>query len=188
VWPRDRERAPGHPEVAVGGARDRLDFDASRDRLEERGELKQDAPASGVQPTAHLQRDVFQRRGFGDELHLLVMLDVEEVRRAQVLIPLAVAGLEAVSFNRQLDGRLGLKVERPFVGLESALDRDQPQKCGTRNSTLERAASSRQAPVTRSLTEGVDGAASEVIVLFLPWLVDVQAGTPARANSASIAA
>ena len=77
-----------------------------------------------------------------------------------MLVALAVPGLEAVGLDRQLYSRLGFEIERPFVALEVALTVISPQKCGTWNSMLERAGSSRQAPVARSLTEGVDGVSS----------------------------
>ena len=54
-----------------------------------------------------------------------MVLDVEEVDRAQMSVALLMLGVEAVGVDRQLDRRIGAQVQPALVAREPALDFDQ---------------------------------------------------------------
>src|SRR5215218_5273056 len=121
----DPERAPHHAQLAMVGLGDGFDLQLTVDRAHGRVELQRDLPAGRVKLPAHAQRVALEAGAVGDEAHLRVALDVEEVLRAQVLVALGQLRVEAGCLDRQLDGRRGTEVQRALVVGELALDGHQ---------------------------------------------------------------
>src|SRR3954466_12771980 len=111
----DPERAPAHAQLAVVGCGDGLDLQLTVDLAHGRVELQRDLPAGGVKLPLHAQGVAVELGAVGDEAHLRMVLDVEEVARAQVLVALGHLGVQAGGLDRQLDGRLGRELQRSVV-------------------------------------------------------------------------
>src|SRR6202035_4757031 len=60
-----------------------------------------------------------------DEPNVRIGLDVEEVRGAQVLVPLRVPGVDAVGLDRELRARALAEGEDPAVAVEATLHGDE---------------------------------------------------------------
>src|SRR3954447_9204318 len=121
----DSERAPGHAQLAVVGFGDGLDLQLAVDLAHGRVERQRDAAAGGVKLPVHGQRVAVEGGAVGDEADLRVLLDVEEVARAQVHVALGHLGVQAGGLEGQLNGRLGAEVQRAVVVGELALDGHQ---------------------------------------------------------------
>src|SRR3954465_12506235 len=121
----DSERAPGHAQLAVVGLGEGLDLQLAVDLAHGRVELQRDAPAGGLKLPMDAQRVAVELGAVGAEAHLRVVLDVEEVARAQVLVALGLLGVQAGGLDRQLDARLGAQVQRAVVVGELPLDGHQ---------------------------------------------------------------
>src|SRR3954454_22980075 len=119
------ERAPGHAQLAVVGFGDGLDLQLAVDLAHGGVELQRELAAGGVKLPLDAQRVAVELGAVGDEAHLRVVLDVEEVARAQVLVTLGHLGVKAGGLERQLDGRLGAELQRAVVVGELALDGHQ---------------------------------------------------------------
>src|SRR4051794_32935931 len=121
----DAERAPGHAQLAVVGLGDGLDLQLAVELAHGGVEFQRSLAAGGVKPALDAQRVAVELGALGDEAHLRVMLDIEEVARAQVLVALGHLGVQAAGLDRQLDGRRGAELKRAVVVGEGALDGHQ---------------------------------------------------------------
>src|SRR6202453_2675121 len=118
----DAERAPRHAQLAVVGVRDSLDLKLAVDYAHLPVELERDVRAGGVQLPTHLEGVAFEDGGVREKADLGVLLDVEEVRRTQVLIALGVLRVKAGRVDGQRHRRLRAQVEDPLVALKVPLD------------------------------------------------------------------
>src|SRR3954454_18258583 len=82
----DPEGAPGHAQLAVVGLGDGLDLQLAVDLAHGRVEHHRDLAAGGVKLPADAELVAVEGGAVGDEAHLRVVIDVEEVVRAQVLV------------------------------------------------------------------------------------------------------
>src|SRR4051794_33696949 len=121
----DSERAPGHAQLAVVGFGDGLDLQLVVELAHGRVQRQRDAPAGGLKLPLDAQRVAVEVGAVGDEADLRVLLDVEEVARAQMHVALGHLGVQAGGLEGQLDGRLGAEVQRAVVVGELALDGHQ---------------------------------------------------------------
>ena len=85
--------------VGVGGG---LDLEFAVNRAERGIDREWDLPAGGAQVTSYLERVAVESGRVGRERDLGVILDVEEVSRAQVLVALGQLGVEAGGIDGQL--------------------------------------------------------------------------------------
>src|SRR3954447_3797089 len=121
----DPERAPGHAQLAVVGVGDGLDLKVAVDLAHGGAELQRDLSAGGVKLPTDAERVAIEAGALGDEAHLRVVLDVEEVVRAQVLVARGPLRVQAGGVDREFDGRRRAELQRPVVVGELALDGHQ---------------------------------------------------------------
>ena len=108
--------------VGVGGA---LDLQLAVDLAHRRVDLDRDLPAGGVQLPPQVERVAIEPGAVGDEPHLRVTRDVEEVLGAQMLVALLLFRIQAARFDRQLHRGCGAEVERALIVGELSLDGHQ---------------------------------------------------------------
>jgi hypothetical protein len=106
--PNDSERAPGHSKLAVISFNSCVNLQSVAVVPQEGVDLKRHAPPRRLQAARDLQLFAGERGHMGDEPDLRVLLDVEEVSRAEVLVALGVVGAYAGPLDRQLDSNVPL--------------------------------------------------------------------------------
>src|SRR5215211_5772945 len=125
------EQIPGQAELVVVSEGRSFDFELLAGAAQSGVDVQRHARATGVQDAADREPLAVERGALRHEADTRVALDVEEVRRAEVLVAPVVLRVEAVGLDGQFDGRLARQVERALVAREAALDgRDPPEAPG----------------------------------------------------------